>query len=98
MRASIHVSSRGEGQTCQSTAWTSSATVGGGAPRHTINMIVGGTTHATHKSARVPKVIDAPRTVPAPATEARTANQTPMIVQRFGAFDMMALSFRALTG
>jgi hypothetical protein len=61
-------------------------------------MIAGGTRHATNKSPRVPIGMDTPPTAPAPATAAKTANQTPMIVPRFGAFDMMALSFRSLTG
>jgi hypothetical protein len=79
-----------EDQTCRSTACSSSATVGGGAPRHAISMIAGGTRHATNKSARVPIMMDTPPTAPPPATAARTENQTPMIVSRFGAFDMMA--------
>jgi hypothetical protein len=46
--------------------------VGGGAPRHTISITAGGTTHAANQSALMPTVMDTPDSAAVAASATRT--------------------------
>jgi len=59
----------------------------GGAPRHTISMTTGGTTHTANQSALLASVIDTPDNAAAPAT-ARTPTQAVTTFRRTGDLSM----------
>ena len=62
--------------------------VGGGAPRHTISITAGGTTHAVNQSALMPTVIDTPASAAAPASVTKAATQAATINRRFMDLDI----------
>jgi hypothetical protein len=77
-----------DGQLRRSTEYKISATVGGGAPRHTINVTAGGTTHAASQSMLAPTVTEIPLSAPTPAIATSAAIQTPMAVSLSEGFNM----------
>src|SRR4051812_24798474 len=70
------------------TACSNSATVAGGAPRHTSSMTMGGATHATSSNPPLPSVMPTPATTLSDAATSTNAHQAPTRRRRETLFNM----------